>query len=278
MTRREAIALLGAGAAAAQEPPVEWVCPMDPEIRAKAPGRCSRCGMKLEPGILQPMDYRVTLEIDPPPAPAGKPIGLIFRVSDPKLGKQVTQFEIAHEKLFHVFLVSADLEHFAHQHPEARPDGSFRLDTVLPKPGYYRVLADFYPTGGTPQLVPLTIATERYAEPLRPAMLKPDLEPKLGFRLALDPWPALAGKETHVQFHTSREGLEPYLGAWGHLLVASEDLIDTIHGHPELIDDRLGIQFDVYFPREGNYKVWGQFQRNGEVVTVPFVVPVRAIR
>ena len=34
------------------------------------------------------------------------------------------------------------------------------------------------------------------------------------------------------------DGLEPYLGAWGHMLAASDDLIDLIHTHPFLADRR----------------------------------------
>ena len=72
-------------------------------------------------------------------------------------------------------------------------------------------------------------------------------------------------------------GLEPYLGAWGHLLVASADLIDMIHTHPFLASGGAAMQFNVTFPRPGLYRLWAQFQRNGEVNTAVFTVDVRAI-
>ena len=57
------------------------------------------------------------------------------------------------------------------------------------------------------------------------------------------------------------EGLEKYLGAWGHMLAASDDLIDLIHTHPFLADGGPNMQFNVIFPRAATYRVWVQFQR-----------------
>ena len=78
--------------------------------------------------------------------PAGREVTLEMRVLDPKSGKPVTQFEIVHEKLFHLFLVSQDLDYFSHEHPVLGADGWFRLNTTLPKAGTYRLLADFDPS------------------------------------------------------------------------------------------------------------------------------------
>ena len=68
------------------------------------------------------------------------------------------------------------------------------------------------------------------------------------------------------------DGLEPYLGAAGHMLVASEDLIDMIHTHPAYAGPE---QFNVIFPRPGIYRVWVQFKRLGVVNTAAFNLPVR---
>ena len=81
---------------------------------------------------------------------------------------------------------------------------------------------------------------------------------------------------------TPGEGLEKYLGAWGHMLAASDDLIDMMHTHPVYVTDPDGgaykqLQFNLIFPREGMYRVWVQFQRKGVVNTVAFNVPVRTL-
>jgi hypothetical protein len=73
------------------------------------------------------------------------------------------------------------------------------------------------------------------------------------------------------------EGFEKYLGAWGHLLAASDDLIDMVHQHPLFVDGASEVQFNMVFPRSQAYRVWVQFQRNGVVNTVHFDIPVKAL-
>src|SRR5207342_1499442 len=103
-----------------------------------------------------------------------------FRVLHPVTGEPVRRFEIIHEKLFHLFLVSQDLEYFSHEHPTLTAGGWFRLRTRLPKPGTYRLLADFDPTGATPQLAARTFSTAGWDVPLSQSIRHPavDLAPK----------------------------------------------------------------------------------------------------
>ena len=72
----------------------------------------------------------------------------------------------------------------------------------------------------------------------------------------------------------AKAGLERYLGAWAHLLVASNDLIDMMHEHPLLADGGPQMEFEVVFPRPGVYRVWIQLQSDNTVNTVHFDVPV----
>jgi hypothetical protein len=264
---------------------IEFVCPMDPEVRAKGPGKCWKCGMALEAGIPRPQEYPMDLRISPAPAPHGEPVSLRFLVRDPKTGGPVRQFTVVHAKLFHLFLVSRDLEFFAHEHPIPQADGSFCLEITLPKPGIYRLLADYYPKGGTPQLTPKTLITRGYTVPVaKPIRIPaPDLSPKrarnISVEVTTEPAQPVAGKNTRLVFHISpKDGLEPYLGAWAHLLAASHDLIDTIHAHPTLADGGPDMQFDLVLPREATYRVWAQFQRKGVVNTVAFTIPAVALR
>ena len=118
---------------------------MDPEVRSKTPGKCPRCGMTLVANIPEPVEYPTKFSFTPPQIPANQNIRLEIRVSHPKTGAPVKHFQIVHEKLIHLFIVSEDLEYFAHVHPDLGPDGVFRLDTRLPKPGTYKLLADFFP-------------------------------------------------------------------------------------------------------------------------------------
>jgi hypothetical protein len=274
--------MLAVAAAQTPAPPVQFICPMDPDVRSSSPGKCPRCGMTLEAGIQEPLKYRLKLSVRPPAAPAREPVELRFEIINPKTDKRAGNFELVHEKLFHLFLVSADLNYFIHDHPELGADGVFRYRTTLPAPGVYRLLADCYPTGGTPQLLPAYLTTAGYDKPISAALTHPapDLSPKqsenVRVSLRLDPPEPIPGKKTMMFFRVEPgEGLEPYLGAWGHLLAISDDLVDSIHEHPTYGNPGTEIQFDSFFPRPASYKVWVQFQRKGVVNTAAFVVPVQ---
>jgi hypothetical protein len=258
-------------------PDVVWVCPMDPDVRSHDPGKCPRCGMALKSGLPEHVEYHLDLKVAPQAPRPGVPLRLSFAVHDPWKDRLVTKFQVVHERLFHMFVIGPDLEFFLHEHPALGPDGEFHFDhLVLPVPGMYRVLGDFYPDAATPQLIAKTILLPGQAPP--PVSLTRDYTPKdaqnvnVQFRTA--PEQPIAGLNTQMHFKlTPGEGLEQYLGAWGHMLVASDDLIDMIHQHPFIADGGPEMQFNVVFPRPGHhYRVWVQFQRNGVVNTARFDV------
>jgi hypothetical protein len=272
MTRRTSLTTLVGGLCLGQDKPVSFVCPMDPDVRSNRQDRCPKCGMKLVAGLPDPDEYPVELKLSPRSPTPGGSVKMTFRVTDPKTGKPVNRFEIIHERLFHLFLISQDLEFFVHEHPESMPDGSFTFKASLPKPGEYRVLCDFYPTGGTPQMTAKTIVLPGKAGIPR---LSEDRETKsarnLTVTLRSEPAHPLAGTKTMLFFELHpADGLEQYLGAWGHLLAASSDLIDLIHSHPAWETGGPNVQFNLIFPRPGMHRLWGQFQRNGIVNTVAF--------
>lgn len=268
----------GPGAAS---PPLDYVCPMDPDVRSAAPGKCPRCGMTLRLGIPDEIEYPMDLSLAPRVPRAGERLDFTFRIRDPRKNTTVTKFEVVHEKFFHLFIVSQDLGYFVHDHPVPHPDGSFTYQAALPKRGLYRVLGDYYPTGGTPQLTERT--TILPGGQLQTAKLSPDLAPKhtenMDVRLTTEPARPLAGYKTLLFFDLKPgDGLEKYIGAWGHMLAASDDLIDMIHTHPFLADGGPHIQFNVIFPRARTYRIWVQFQRKGVVNTAVFTVPVEELK
>ncbi len=282
IARRRILGLLAVAPALGQIPP-EWVCPMDPDVRSTKPGACPRCGMKLVPGIPPIVEYPLKLTIEPRAWKPGERIRMCFEVLHPATGERVTHFDIVHERLFHLFLVSGDLDYFAHEHPVPQPDGTFVFETTLPKPGYYRVLGDFYPSGGTPQMAVKSIISARAAQlDFSTPRLSTDLAPKqtanLSVRLRTEPVEPIAGLKTMLFFELSpADGLEPYLGAWAHILAASADLIDLIHTHPFIAEGGPRIQFNIVFPRPGMYRLWPQFQRLGQVNTAQFTLAVKAL-
>jgi hypothetical protein len=237
--------------------------------------------MTLVLGIPDPVEYPLDLTLSPRTPKPRERVDLLFKVNDPKTGALVNRFEVVHEKLFHMFIVSQDLDFFLHDHPVMTEDGAFHYQGRLPKAGMYRLLADYYPTRGTPQLTAKTIFVPGGES--RPAHPEPDLGAKhtenMEVELSSEPQVPLAGFKTMLFFHLKpAEGLEQYLGAWAHMLAASDDLIDLIHTHPFLADGGPQVQFNVIFPRARTYRMWVQFERKGVVNTAVFTVPVSALK
>jgi len=213
-----------------------YFCPMDKDIRSNTPGNCSRCGMKLVAGVPDPVEFHLDLTVTPKAPKPNDIVRLKFDVHDPWKNNSVKKFNLVHEKLFHAFIVSEDLQFFLHDHP-VWENAAFQYDVRLPKPGMYRVLGDFYPEGATPQLIAKTI----YVAGTSPAIvpLIRDYSPKDGenlkVELATAPAQPVAGTNTQMRFTIGPvDGLEKYLGAWGHMLAVSDDLIDMTHTHPRL--------------------------------------------
>ncbi len=270
-----AIGLLGLTLAAQS---LVYQCPMDPDVRSNQEGFCSRCGMKLRAGIPEPVEFPVDLKVTPRAIEPGAKTELEFTVRDPQNDRRIDRFEIVHEKLFHMFAISQDLQFFVHDHPAFGEDGRFRCDIRFPKPGMYRILTDFYPLGATPQLIAKTVIVPG-GEQQTPVLARDYATKQTGnmhVSLTTDPPQPIAGTKTMMFFKLEpADGIEKYIGAWGHMLAASDDLIDMIHTHPFIADGGPDMQFNVYFPRAHAYRVWVQFQRKGVINTARFDIPVR---
>jgi hypothetical protein len=236
--------------------------------------------MLLVAGLPDPVEYHLDLTVTPRPVKPGQKTHLQFSIHDPWKQRAVAKFQVVHEKLFHMFVVSQDLQVFVHDHPTLGPDGNFHYDYVFPKGGMYRLLGDFYPDGATPQLISKTVMVSGAAP--KPVTLGRDYSAKnaqnMQVSLVTEPLQPIAGMNTQMHFKVNPgEGLEKYLGAWGHMLAVSDDVIDLVHQHPFIADGGPEVQFNMVFPRARTYRVWVQFQRNGVVNTAHFDVPVKTL-
>lgn len=197
-------------------------------------------------------------------------------------GMPIENYDINHEKLLHLIVVSRDLSQFQHLHPEYNGDGTFNVQTDLPKGGDYKFIADFIPSGGSQMIKSnwVTVSGDQSNQSIEPdANLTKVIE---GKRIKLSFDELKANQEVEMTFSFSDEksnepinDLEPYLGAVGHVVIISEDAELYIHNHPS--DEKAkgpDARFMTEFPKAGVYKIWGQFQHNGKVITVPFVIKV----
>jgi hypothetical protein len=256
----------------------QFWCPMHPDERSDARGKCAICGMmlvRIPPAAFAtyPVDLRVT------PTLTGARLRLT--VTHPATHAIVRKFSIVHERPMHLFIVGDGLEYFAHEHPVPQRDGVFMIDVRLPKAGPYMAIAEFLPERGTPQTFQQLFTTgEAFSRPVNPAV---DVAAKIvdGVRVSIDASRVKAGdvQPLAFRFEDAASGstigdLESYLGASAHVLIVPVDLTEAVHGHP--VDDVHGpaLSFAPLIPRAGRYKVWIQFQRAGHVSTAAFVIEV----
>ena len=154
------------------------------------------------------------------------------------------------------------------------------MDITFPTPGKYLLFADVQPKGEEQQTVrhellvngsppkapklnvdvPGTVHVGDYLVKVK--LERSDTEAKISFEISDADGKPLGD-------------LEPYLGAMGHLVVIKSENREYIHAHAETQSAPNGlVEFAVHFTGPGIYKAWGQFQRNGQVFTVPAVLKV----
>ena len=106
--------------------------------------------------------YRLEAVSAPSAPAAGEPAELELRVrleNSPDL-REVTDFDLVHEKPMHLFLVRRDLAYFAHEHPEVVSPGVFRLRYRFPAPGEYRLFADVAPRDAGSQVLATSLRVQ----------------------------------------------------------------------------------------------------------------------
>ena len=304
-----------AGLDAAADSETVWTCPMHPDYTMDVNGRCPRCGMALvRAAAFDVRDYRLDFDTLPAVVRPGRPATLRFKVFHPGTGAAITRFVPVHEKQYHLFVISQDMAHFEHIHPEQAADGSWSIDVVFPKAGYYKILSDFLPEGGAPQFAARPLVTAGYTGDLSgsSAALVPDSVSgktvgDITATVAYDPPAFVAGLYGHLNFHLTDTAtgrpitdLQTYLGAFGHTLIMSEDMTHYVHAHPLDIlaqpDDDGGppqllipigadleklrggpdVTFEGLMPKPGVYRAWTQFRRNDRIHTFAFTFGVEA--
>ncbi len=217
---------------------------------------------------------------------SGRDIPFEFTITAPD-GKPVSSYTRIHEKELHLIVVRRDLLGFQHVHPTRAADGTWEVALNLAEAGVYRALADFRPTALRREL---TLGSDVFvAGDFQPA---PPRQPSQvarvdGYVVTLDGEPS-AGREAKLTFTVTRDGrrvtdLQPYLGAFGHLVSLRTGDLAYLHTHPAEEasgDDRGGpaVDFATTFPTAGTYRLFLDFQAGGVVRTPEFAVEVGAAR
>ncbi|MFB2920670.1 hypothetical protein [Aerosakkonema funiforme] len=212
-------------------------------------------------------------------------IPVTINIQDSK-GKTIEKFDRFQEEFMHLILVSDDLQFFSHLHPTYKGNGRFEINARFPQPGNYTFFSDYKPAGSSEQISVLKtkVSGKNISIPEKNlSHTKTFANTKV--ELILSPPTVKAGEELTVMFHLKNAAnnqpvtnLQPYLGEAGHLVILHQAPVLTeanyIHAHALTGTPAGKIHFMTRFPKPGMYKLWGQFKRNGEIVTADFWVNV----
>ena len=224
------------------------------------------------PGGLAVSDAGYTLRLVSEPRP-GTDQPLRFVIDGPD-GEPVTTYDEVHDQRLHLVKIRRDGADYEHVHPTLRADGTWTARLTL-TPGTSRVFADFTPTDGPALVLGTDVQLDGDFEPVPP----PDVTHTAtvaGYRVRLE-GDLVGGQGSPLTATITRAGepvtdLQPYLGAYGHLVALREGDLAYLHVHPEEADAGPEIPFVAEVPSDGRYRLFLEFRHHGVVRTVGFVL------
>ncbi|MFF8960290.1 hypothetical protein [Streptomyces sp. NPDC014894] len=231
------------------------------------------------PGGLSVSESGYTLEFDSTILPAGEQT-VTFRVTGPD-GRPVTEFTPEHEKKLHLIAVRRDTSGFQHVHPVMDGKGTWSVGLTL-EPGDWRFFADIHPVGhdGSMTLGIDGSVAGRY----EPRPLSEDTRTaRIGEYTVTLNGELAPGEASDLTLTVSRNGrpvtdLQPYLGAYGHLVALRVGDLGYLHVHPEgepgdgTTRPGPGITFMAAAPSGGTYRLYLDFRHDDIVRTAEFTV------
>lgn len=278
-----------------------YLCPMNCE-KGKSydqSGKCPVCGMALELKVkpTEQLNYKMAYASTPPQIDAGKSATLSF--TPQIVGRESDQLalDVQHERKIHLIVVSEDLSYFEHIHPVYQADGSYLIkvldkgkaltngkghdETYFAQGGNYTLFADYLPSGGAHQVEKINITVNGPAKTAVTYHGTTATAKSGDFQMKLDvqegKW--ITNAPLHISAALSKQNksidvntLENYLGAKAHMVVISLKDKTYLHVHPDVHNG----SFDLHttFKESGLHRGWIQFQSEGKLYTLDFVLDV----
>ncbi|GAW49749.1 MULTISPECIES: hypothetical protein [unclassified Nocardioides] len=235
------------------------------------------------PGGLMVSSGGYTFDLGQQTAAPGTGVPLSFRILGPD-GEPVTGYDVEHAKELHLIAVRRDLTGFQHVHPTLATDGTWSTDLAL-TPGDWRLFADFKPT----DVDALTLGADlpvagRYQPAASPGESRTSAVD--GYQVTID-GELVAGTDSRLRLTVTKDGkpvtdLEPYLGAYGHLVALREGDLAYLHVHPDgtpgdgTTEPGPAVAFVAEVPSAGAYRLFLDFQHDGVVRTASFALSAEA--
>ncbi|WP_027503537.1 hypothetical protein [Rhodococcus sp. UNC363MFTsu5.1] len=232
------------------------------------------------PGGLQITQDGYTLDLAETIVAPGE-IDFRFRILGPD-GRPVTDYKPIHDRDLHLIVVQRELTGFWHVHPELAADGTWSVRLNLPQAGAYRVFTDVSPT-----LLEKTITLG--ADLAVAGAYDPQPTPSQnrtavvdGYEVTLD-GDLVTGDGDLLTLTVRKDGrpvsdLQPYLAAFGHLVVLRAGDLAYVHVHPNgepgdgVTAPGPEITFHTAVPGAGTYRLFLDFKHDGAVRTAAFTV------
>lgn len=224
--------------------------------------------------------YTLSLEQPRTTAGAGRPVTFVITGPD---GSPVTRYERDHGTDLHFIAVRRDFSGFQHVHPTLDAGGTWRTELDL-SPGQWRTFADFTPAGGDPLTLGTDLAVPGTFIPSEPrAERRTATVGAYTVRLSGD---LVAGEHSPLTLRVARgrspiTDLQPYLGAYGHLVALRGGDLAYLHVHPEgepgngRTAGGPRIAFTAEVPSDGTYHLYLDFKHDGVVHTARFRLEAR---
>ena len=206
---------------------------------------------------------------------------LSFAILD-QAGRPLRNYQTVHDKQLHLIVVRSDGGHYAHVHPLLdRDSGRWSIPWNWNAAGTYRVFADFTPAGGGQLTLTRAVDVSGAFSPSAPTGSR-TVNHVAGYTVELDGTLA-AGTSSRLTARITRDGrpvtaLQPYLGAFGHLVALRDGDLAYLHVHPEGDEPSPGdsggptVSFAATAPTAGRYLLYLDFRVQDTVHTAAFVV------
>ncbi|MFE3446130.1 hypothetical protein ACFXNW_24140 [Nocardia sp. NPDC059180] len=204
-----------------------------------------------------------------------------FQIVGPD-GLAVTEYTPIHDKELHLIVVPRELTGFWHVHPERAADGTWSVRLNLPEAGGYRVFTDIAPsdlgktiTLGADLAVAGDYAPRPAPEPARTFQVD-GYEVELAGELS-------TGAGSLLTLTVRKDGapvtdLQPYLAAFGHLVIIRGGDLAYVHVHPNgepgdgITAPGPDISFHTAVPGPGTYRLFLDFKHGDTVRTAAFTL------
>jgi hypothetical protein len=235
------------------------------------------------PGGLMVSQDGYTLSLADEQARPGSDVGVSLTISGPD-GQPVTAYDVEHEKQLHLIAVRRDFTGFQHVHPVLGADGTWTTELDL-TPGQWRIFADFKATGADPLTLGADLAVSGDYEPATVPTESRTAEVD-GYTVTIE-GDLEAGADSELTLSVSRDGvpvtdLEPYLGAYGHLVALRAGDLAYLHVHPDgapgdgSTEPGPDVVFYAAVPSAGGYHLYLDFKHEGVVRTAAFALETHA--